>query len=136
MSFKKKTRETKKEKTELYMACLSKASLEIDDKRIKSAKQIKVSDHFKEPISAYADVFKQDLPDALPPKRTFEFEILTNESKPPASCPVIRLSLEEQKDLQKKVDELLKRSYPTIDVALWGSIVLCKKEIKGSKNGL
>lgn len=73
MSFKKKAREIRKGKTELFMARISKVNPGADDKNIESTSKVKVTNHFKDLISEYADVFRQELPDELPPERAFEF---------------------------------------------------------------
>lgn len=67
------------------MARLSKNGIEINDKRIESAKQIEVNAHFKEVISEYTDIFRQDPTDELLSKRNFDFKIIADKSQAPTS---------------------------------------------------
>jgi len=58
---------------------------------------IQVSEDFKDIVAEYSDIFVEELPDNLPPKRDLEFEINLKVDEPPPVRPVIRLSPEEIK---------------------------------------
>lgn len=57
-------------------------------------------------VNEFFDVFSKDLPDSLPPKRAFKFAIRTDRSVTPPSRPAIRLSVDEQQELEQ-LKELL-----------------------------
>lgn len=56
---------------------------------------------FQHIVSEYKDVFKEELPEELPPNRDLEFEIKLKTDEPPPMRPVIRLSTEEIKKVTK-----------------------------------
>lgn len=132
MSFKKMARELKKGKTELFMARMTKVSPEPDSHNTESMEKVKANAFFKDLISEYADVFRQELPDKLPPKRAFEFEIVTDPSQSPATRPVIRLSWEEQKELKRQLADLLKKGLIRHSTSPYGAPVFFVKKKGGA----
>lgn len=71
MSFKRMVRELKKENCELHIATLDKYHLRVDQKSTESASQVNSYSPFKKLFKGYSDVFRQEIPDELPPKQAF-----------------------------------------------------------------
>lgn len=67
----------------------------------------------------------------MPPKRAFEFEIQTDPTQPPASRPVIRLSVDEQKELKKQLTELQKKGLIRHSTSPYGAPVFFIKKKEG-----
>lgn len=53
---------------------------------------MKIAEPFLDLVSEYEGIFRDELPDGLPPKRRVEFEINLKNDEPPPVRPVIRLS--------------------------------------------
>lgn len=130
ISFKKLARELKKGKCELYMARMESTGNRGDENNLDSAEKVKTTKQFKHLINEYAVVFRQELPDELPPKRAFEIEIQTDPTKPPASRPVIRLSWNKQKELKRQLDELVRKGLIRHYTSPYGApvVFIMKKE--------
>lgn len=131
MSFKKMAREIRRGNCELFMARLVNNGPEADQENINSVNQVKSDSRFKKLINEYADVFRQELPDELPPKRAFEFEIRTDPTQSPASRPVIRLSYAEQQELKRQLDGLLKKGLIRHSTSPYGAPVFFIKKREG-----
>ena len=85
----------------------------------------KLLDHHKE-------IFPDELPCQLPPKRSVEHEIKVEaESKPP-SRPAYRLSKPEMDELQKQITEMLKRGFIEPSKSPYGAPVFFVKKSDGS----
>ena len=68
-----------------------------------------IGEGFNEIVKEFKDIFVDELPKALPPRRPIEFEINTKIDHPPPVRPVIRLSEAELKELKRQLKELLSR---------------------------
>lgn len=69
--------------------------------------KMNVSVPFKNVIAEFDDVFVEELPSCLPPKRDLESKVNLKSDEPPPGRPVIRLSQEEIKELKKQLQSLL-----------------------------
>jgi len=59
-------------------------------------------------LEKYSSVFRSELPDGLPPKRSVDHEIVVEEGNKPPRKPLFQLSPEELKAAKEYVDELLR----------------------------
>lgn len=133
MSFKKMAKEIRKRKCELYMARMVNTESSAPTKEnLLSASRVKSAKEYQDLIDEFSDVFRQELPDELPPDRAFEFEINTDPTQPPASRPVIRLSWEEQKELKKQLDELLRKGLIRHSTSPFGAPIFFIKKKDGA----
>lgn len=133
MSFKKMARELRKGESELYMARLvpTDESGKMDNEKMESASKVTVTEPYRGLISEFTDVFRQELPDKLPPKRAFEVEINTDPMATPPSRPVIRLSVDEQRELKKQLDELMRKGLIRHSTSPFGAPVFFIKKKDG-----
>ena len=60
-----------------------------------------IADGFQDLVEEFKDVFRNELPNELPPKRDLDFSINTKSDERPPVRPVIRLSSTELKELKK-----------------------------------
>ena len=60
-------------------------------------------------MTEFQDVFLDELPDTLPPKREIDFEINLKKDQPPPVRPVIRLSQDELKELKRQLQVLMSK---------------------------
>ena len=84
-----------------------------------------VEDEFK-------DVFPDTLPGGLPPDRGDAMKIETDPTADPPFKPVIRLSLAEQDELRKQIDELLKKKFIKPSTSPYGAPVLFVRKKDGT----
>ena len=68
-----------------------------------------VSPAFTDLVSEYQDIFKDELPDTLPPHRDLDFEIRLKQDETPPVRPVIRLSSEELQEQRRQLQLLLSK---------------------------
>lgn len=85
MSFKKLAWVLKEDNCELYMARITKF---IHPK----LEKVNVADNFKDILAEYEDIFRETLPEELPPSRCMEFEINLISGELAPVRPFIRLS--------------------------------------------
>ena len=76
-----------------------------------STKDVSVSTDFKGLVSEYDDIFKDELPNTLPPRRDIGFEIHLKRDEPPPVRPFIRLSPDELVELKKQLQDLLSKRF-------------------------
>jgi hypothetical protein len=79
------------------------------DSMVCSANSVKndmYSDKSKQMIDKYKDVFPDDLPKELPPKRSSDFKILLKEGSKPVTKAPYRMSSVELAELKKQLDDL------------------------------
>ena len=93
MSFKKLSAFVRKKRGELY-------AIRITEETANKFKDMTVSSEFEGLVKEFQDIFREELPDELPPQRDLDFEINTKTDEPPLVRPVIRLSHEELKELK------------------------------------
>ncbi|KAF0684307.1 Aste57867_23704 [Aphanomyces stellatus] len=71
-------------------------------------------------LEEFANVFPDALPEALPPSRAVDFDVVMKDSvKPQASPPSFRLSHMEQKLLDKFVDTIMGKGWVQVSNSLW-----------------
>ena len=75
-------------------------------------------------LEEYADLFPEQLPKGMPPKRIVEFEIKTEEGAIPPNKPPYRLSPKEQEELQVQLDDLLAQGHIRPSTSPYGASVL------------
>jgi len=83
-------------------------------------------------IEEFADVFRDELPDGLPPRRAVDFRIdIVPGSQPTYRAPY-RLSTDEMQELKKQLDELLTKGFIRPSVSPFGAPVLFVKKKDGT----
>jgi len=92
---------------------------------------IQVSEDFKDIVAEYSDIFVEELPDNLPPKRDLEFEINLKVDEPPPVRPVIRLSPEEIKELKGQLQSLIRKGFIRPSSSPYGAPVFFVKKKNG-----
>lgn len=88
---------------------------------------------FQKILEEYKEVFPEELPKGLPPKRSIDFEIeLVPGAMPPCKAPY-RLSLEEREELKRQLDELLDKGFIRPSTSPYGAPVLFVPKKDGTK---
>lgn len=82
-------------------------------------------------IEEYSDVFANQLPDQLPPKRTIDHRIIIEPGHQPPSRAPYRMSVRELEELKSQVDELLKKGFIKPSQSPYGAPVLFVKKKSG-----
>lgn len=95
------------------------------------AKKVKVAKQFTDIVEDFGDIFKEELTNEPPPKRHVEFQINLMTNEPPPGRPVIRLSMEELKELKKKLQCLLERKLLRPSTSPFGAPVFFVKKNSG-----
>ena len=90
-----------------------------------------VNDEFRELITEYSDVFRNEIPDELPPRRNLEFEIHTEPGARPPVRSVIRLSTEELKELKRQLAKLLEKGLIRPSASPFGAPVFFVRKKSG-----
>lgn len=93
-----------------------------------SARKVSTAAEFQDLIHDFSDVLRQQLPVEFTPARAFKLEIRTDTSQPPSSRPLIRLSLEEQKELKKALGRIVPKRTHSFDITIWSSNTSIKKK--------
>ena len=92
--------------------------------------------HFGSELKAllreFDDLFPDELPDQLPPERTVDHEIKVAEGTAPPSRPAYRLPKPELDELQKQIEELLRRGFLEPSKSPYGAPVFFVKKSDGS----
>ena len=123
MQFKKEAKHSK----ELFVCYITQnqSSVTKQDQSITDRNLRKVLNEFK-------DVFPNDLPNGLPPKRKQDHGIELEKESKPVCKPVYRLSLSEQDEVRKQVTELLNKGFIQPSSSPFGAPVLFVKKKDGS----
>ena len=80
----------------------------------------------------FSDVFPDTLPAGLPPDRGDAMKIETDPNADPPFRPVIRLSIAEQDELRKQLDDLLAKKFIKPSTSPYGAPVLFVRKKDGS----
>lgn len=91
-------------------------------------KNLKVTEGFSELVEKFVDVFEEELPNELPPKRNVEFDIKQKSDESAPVRPVIRLSTEELKELKKQLQSLLNKKMLRPSTSPYGAPVFFNKK--------
>lgn len=124
MSFKKMARVLKKGNCELYMGRITESSPSTLEK-------VEAPNDFKDIIAEYQDIFREELPEELPPSRGMDFEINLRPGETPPVRPVIRLSPKELKELKVQLQKYLDRGLLRPSSSPFGAPVFFIKKKNG-----
>lgn len=91
----------------------------------------RVSPDFKDIVEEYGDVFRDELPDTLPPHRKINFEVNLKQDSTPPVRPVIRLSPEELAELKRQLQILLSKGFIRPSSSPYGAPVFFVKKKEG-----
>ena len=105
MSFKKLARVVKKGNCELFMARLT------EEEHPLKVQSLNTNAKFKDMVIEFGDIFREELPEELPPSRGMDFEINLKPGESPPVRPVIRLSSKELKELKKQLQKYLEKGF-------------------------
>lgn len=83
-------------------------------------------------MSKYKDVFPDNLPRMLPPKRTIDHEIQLELNHTPPSRPTYRLSPPEMDELKKQLAELTEQGFIRPSVSPYGAPILFVRKKDGT----
>jgi RNase H-like domain found in reverse transcriptase/Reverse transcriptase (RNA-dependent DNA polymerase)/Integrase zinc binding domain/Chromo (CHRromatin Organisation MOdifier) domain/Retroviral aspartyl protease len=86
----------------------------------------------KKIVAEFADVFPDELPSGLPPKRDVDHKIVLIPGVDPPSRAPYRMSVKELEELKKQLDENLKQGFIRPSQSPFGSPVLFVKKKDGS----
>jgi hypothetical protein len=75
-------------------------------------------------LQGYEDIFPEDLPSGLPPKRSVELQIDLVPGSEPVKRPIYKLSTEEFTEVKKQVDDLLMKGFIRHNISSWGSSII------------
>ena len=90
-----------------------------------------VSEAFSAIVNEFEDVFKDELPNELPPARDIDFEINLKSDEPPPVRPVIRLSSDELQELRRQLNLLLQKGFIRPSSSPYGAPVFFVKKKTG-----
>ena len=84
----------------------------------------------KELLEEFKDVFPDELPKGLPPIRGIEHQIDLVPGAPLPNRPAYRCNLEEAKEIQRQVGELLEKGYVRESLSPWSipTLLVLKKD--------
>ena len=77
----------------------------------KSCESSKTDDPVRSLLEEFKDVFPEDLPDGLPPKRSYDFKIILQPLASSQKRPLYKLSQLETEELQKQLADLLDKGF-------------------------
>ena len=86
----------------------------------------------KSMIEKFADVFPNDLPKQLPPKRSSDFKIELKEGAKPVTRAPYRMSSVELAELKKQLDDLIAHGFIVPSKSPYGAPILFVKKKDGS----
>lgn len=75
-------------------------------------------------MEEYEDVFPEDLPDGLPPRRSVSMEIKLEENTRPKMGLIYKLSKIELQEMKTQIEEALRKGFIRPNISPWGSPVL------------
>ncbi len=119
---------------EIYMAYITDIDDTADATPPQTLTQLDIDDDNStaEPLLAeYADVFPDELPEGLPPRREVDHRIELEPNSTPPSRPTYRLSPSELDELKKQLAQLLKQGFIRPSKSPYGSPVLFVKKKDG-----
>lgn len=67
------------------------------------------TENYTDIIGEFTDMFTQELSEEMISERTFKFRIEIEQGVTPSRRPVIRMSIQEQKKLKRKLDRIFKK---------------------------
>jgi RNase H-like domain found in reverse transcriptase/Reverse transcriptase (RNA-dependent DNA polymerase)/Integrase zinc binding domain/Chromo (CHRromatin Organisation MOdifier) domain/Retroviral aspartyl protease len=111
---------------QLYLALVT------PDASTSSDSKLSMSDNARAIISEFKDVFPEDLPSGLPPKRDIDHRIDLVPGQAPPSRPTYRMSQPEMDELKKQLTELMDKGYVQESKSPYGAPVLFVKKKDGS----
>src|SRR6202051_3891419 len=111
---------------QLYLALVTPGASTSSDSKLS------MSDNAKAIISEFKDVFPEDLPSGLPPKRDIDHRIDLVPGQAPPSRPTYRMSQPEMDELKKQLTELMDKGYVQESKSPYGAPVLFVKKKDGS----
>lgn len=94
-------------------------------------KDVDCAPPFRELLSEFHDIFREELPQDLPPTRGMAFEINLKPGESPPVRPVIRLSTSELKELKKQLRKLLDKGLIRPSTSPYGAPVFFVKKKNG-----
>ena len=83
-------------------------------------------------VKEFSDVFPDDLPKALPPKRAVDHKIELEPGQVPPNRPTYRMSQPEMDELKKQLAELMEKGFITESKSPYGAPVLFVKKKDGT----
>ena len=89
-------------------------------------------EELQELLAEYKDVFPEELPKGLPPKRSVEMAINLEEKAKPKMGPIYKLSKKELEEMKKQIEEALGLGFIRPSISPWGSPVLFTPKKDGS----
>lgn len=96
-----------------------------------TVERVRVNEGFKDLVDEFEDIFVDELPNSLPPRRKVDFEINLKSDEPPPVRPVIRLSTEELNELRKQLQVLLDKGLIRPSSSPYGAPVFFVKKKNG-----
>ena len=113
-------------------AAWSDASDDSGAHALNSTSELQLNEKSKAMIRKFVDVFPDDLPKELPPKRTSDFRIqLKDDAKPVTRAPY-RMSSVELVELKKQLDDLIAHGFIVPSKSPYGAPILFVKKKDGS----
>lgn len=114
------------------VALVKKGKCELFAVRVQpNNKDMVITDKFDSLVKEFDDIFLDELPNELPPRREVDFEINLKSDQPPPIRPVIRLSAEELKELKKQLQMLLDKRLIRPSASPYGAPVFFVKKKSG-----
>lgn len=90
-----------------------------------------VAEELKDLVEQYEDIFREELPKALPPKRDLDFEIKLKSDALPPVRPVIRLSTKELAELRMQLTEMVDKGFLRPPMSPYDAPVIFVKKKSG-----
>ena len=94
---------------------------------------MQIRKEFTDITEEFKEIFVDELPSQLPPKRDVDFEIKLNSDEPPPVRPVIKLSVDELKELKKQLQTLLQKGLIRPSASTYGALVFFVKKKGGER---
>jgi len=99
--------------------------------KVEIAEGTEVTQQLKDLCKEYKDIFVEELPQGLPPKRDIDHEIKIMDGNHPPKKKLYRLSQEEEKVLKKQLSELFDKGFIQHSKSPYGAPVLFVKKKGG-----
>ena len=99
---------------------------------VQSVSEAQYSEKSKSMIDRFKDVFPDDLPKELPPKRSSDFRIQLKEGAKPVTRPPYRMSSVELSELKKQLDDLIEHGFIVPSKSPYGAPILFVRKKDGS----